>query len=66
MVGAGKGGQPRTMDLHGLHVNEAIAQLASHISTARTSSRPAPLSVIVGTGSHTKVNSMPRRWITEV
>ena len=43
------------MDLHGLHVNEAITQLANHISHARTSSQPAPLSVIVGTGSHTKV-----------
>ena len=56
----GKGGQQRTMDLHGLHVNEAITQLANHISHARISSQLAPLSVIVGTGTHTKVTS----WVS--
>ena len=43
------------MDLHGLHVNEAIQQLAVHISSLGGAPQAGPLAVIVGTGSHTKV-----------
>lgn len=53
------------VDLHGLHVKEAIAMLEEQIEGVRRSkpktSRPLPqrLSVLVGTGHHTKV-SLPQ------
>ncbi|ERN11311.1 hypothetical protein AMTR_s00024p00246600 [Amborella trichopoda] len=56
--------QERLIDLHGLHVNEAIHLLKHELAiirnTARTASRRLQVLILVGTGHHTK-GSRPAR-----
>lgn len=58
-------GQERLIDLHGLHVNEAIhvlkAELAGLRSTARSSGQRQQVLICVGTGHHTKGSRTPAR-----
>ena len=53
------------MDLHGLHVKEAVAVLEREVAAARRASKPRSgraspprMSVLVGTGHHTKASLM--------
>ena len=61
MAGRSKGKGPGLVDLHGLHVNEALSILEEQIEAARRlkpktgRALPHRLSVLVGTGHHTKV-----------
>ena len=61
VIGRSKGKVPGLVDLHGLHVKEALSILEEQIEAARRlkpkTSRALPhrLSVLVGTGHHTKV-----------
>ncbi|KAK1301895.1 hypothetical protein QJS10_CPB12g01803 [Acorus calamus] len=58
-------GLERKIDLHGLHVNEAIHLLKHELSvirnTARSSGQILHLSIYVGTGHLTKVSRIPAR-----
>ena len=45
----------RTMDLHGLHVAEALTQLSKQIGAAQVMPNPPRLTVVTGAGLHTKV-----------
>ena len=63
VAGRSKGKSPGLIDLHGLHVKEALSTLEEQIEAVRRlkpkTSRAAPhrLSVLVGTGHHTKVQT---------
>ena len=52
----------RTMDLHGLHVAEALAQLSKQVGAARGTPNPPRLTVVTGAGIHTKVRCLCQRW----
>ena len=58
-------GNHRMLDLHGLHVNEAIPllkrQLASLRVAARASQQRQQVLICVGTGHHTKGSRTPAR-----
>jgi DNA-nicking Smr family endonuclease len=58
-------GQPRLLDLHGLHVNEAISMLKREIGQLRLSVRSTrqreQVFICVGTGHHTKGSRTPAR-----
>lgn len=60
-------GQERLIDLHGLHVNEAIHVLKHELGTLRNAARsaghrlPLPVLICVGTGHHTKGARTPAR-----
>ncbi|PIA43127.1 hypothetical protein AQUCO_02000514v1 [Aquilegia coerulea] len=58
-------GQERMIDLHGLHVNEAIHRLRSELSVLRNAARSADqrlqVYICVGTGHHTKGSRTPAR-----
>ncbi|KAJ7517478.1 hypothetical protein O6H91_21G025700 [Diphasiastrum complanatum] len=60
-----KQGQPRLLDLHGLHVNEAILLLKRELATlklsARSTSKRQQVFICVGTGHHTKGSRTPAR-----
>ncbi|CAI7909140.1 unnamed protein product [Closterium sp. NIES-54] len=62
--GAGEGGEARVLDLHGLHVGEAIPMLKREIaamrSAARSTQQRQQVYVCVGTGHHTKGRAPPR------
>eukprot|EP00850_Spirogloea_muscicola_P007635 SM000039S14465 [mRNA] locus=s39:341731:347674:+ [translate_table: standard] len=63
--GAGPGrGHARILDLHGLHVNEAIPLLKREIAALRAAARSTrqrqQIFVCVGTGHHTKGRAPPR------
>ena len=61
--GRSKGKSPGLVDLHGLHVKEALSILEEQVEAVRRlkpkTSRAAPhrLSVLIGTGHHTKVST---------
>lgn len=61
----GATGQDRLIDLHGLHVNEAIHILKHELSTLRSTARSAgkrlQVMICVGTGHHTKGSRTPAR-----
>ncbi|GAB4854003.1 hypothetical protein Ancab_022585 [Ancistrocladus abbreviatus] len=63
-LGGGRG-QERMIDLHGLHVSEAIHvlkyELAALRSTARSSEQRLQLYICVGTGHHTRGSRTPAR-----
>ena len=48
------------MDLHGLHVAEALTQLSKQIGGMQGSSNPPRLTVVTGAGLHTKVRHLSR------
>ncbi|KAI3846684.1 hypothetical protein MKX03_029147 [Papaver bracteatum] len=58
-------GQERMIDLHGLHVSEAIHRLRSELnvlrSAARNADQPLQVYICVGTGHHTKGSRTPAR-----
>ncbi|KAF9615039.1 hypothetical protein IFM89_021610 [Coptis chinensis] len=58
-------GQERMIDLHGLHVNEAIHRLRNELSVLRNAARSADqrlqVYICVGTGHHTKGSRTPAR-----
>ncbi|OVA01402.1 Smr protein/MutS2 C-terminal [Macleaya cordata] len=58
-------GQERMIDLHGLHVSEAIHRLRSELnvlrSAARNADHPLQVYICVGTGHHTKGSRTPAR-----
>ncbi|XXG40751.1 hypothetical protein AAC387_Pa01g1389 [Persea americana] len=58
-------GQERLIDLHGLHVSEAIHILKQELSflrsTARSAVQPLQVLICVGTGHHTKGSRTPAR-----
>lgn len=58
-------GQERMIDLHGLHVSEAIHRLRSELSmlrnAARSQDQPLQVYICVGTGHHTKGSRTPAR-----
>ncbi|KAF6146605.1 hypothetical protein GIB67_008891 [Kingdonia uniflora] len=58
-------GQERMIDLHGLHVSEAIHRLRNELnvlrSAARSSDQRLQLYICVGTGHHTKGSRTPAR-----
>ncbi|XP_057502906.1 polyadenylate-binding protein-interacting protein 7-like isoform X2 [Actinidia eriantha] len=58
-------GQERIIDLHGLHVSEAIQVLKRDLtvlrSTARSVEQRLPVYICVGTGHHTKGSRTPAR-----
>eukprot|EP00262_Sarcandra_glabra_P020090 TRINITY_DN7890_c0_g1_i1.p1 TRINITY_DN7890_c0_g1~~TRINITY_DN7890_c0_g1_i1.p1 ORF type:complete len:564 (-),score=101.08 TRINITY_DN7890_c0_g1_i1:181-1872(-) len=58
-------GQERIIDLHGLHVSEAIHVLKHELSllrnTARSAAQPLHVLICVGTGHHTKGSRTPVR-----
>ncbi|KAI3997460.1 hypothetical protein MKX01_008067 [Papaver californicum] len=58
-------GQERMIDLHGLHVSEAIHRLRSELnvlrSAARNADQPLQVYICVGTGHHTKGSRTPSR-----
>lgn len=60
----GPGSQARVIDLHGLHVNEAIPflkrELAHLRAAARNTGQRQQIYVCVGTGHHTKGRNNPR------
>ncbi|KAI4337203.1 hypothetical protein L6164_015648 [Bauhinia variegata] len=64
MQGNGRGHE-RTIDLHGLHVNEAIHVLKHELSVLRSTARAAEqrlqVYICVGTGHHTRGSRTPAR-----
>ncbi|GMQ02360.1 hypothetical protein CsSME_00048632 [Camellia sinensis var. sinensis] len=64
MQGNGRG-QERIIDLHGLHVSEAIHVLKRELSqlrsTARTAEQRLQVYICVGTGHHTRGSRTPAR-----
>ncbi|KAF8401111.1 hypothetical protein HHK36_014415 [Tetracentron sinense] len=58
-------GQERMIDLHGLHVSEAIHVLKNELSVLRSAARSAKqhlqVYICVGTGHHTKGSNTPAR-----
>ncbi|KAL3744583.1 hypothetical protein ACJRO7_013797 [Eucalyptus globulus] len=58
-------GKERMIDLHGLHVNEAIHVLKNELNALRTSARAADqrlqVYICVGTGHHTRGSRTPAR-----
>lgn len=70
--GRSKGRSPGLVDLHGLHIKEALAVLEEQIEVARRCkpktgrSMPQKMSVLVGTGHHTKVLKLLRQSITNL
>lgn len=58
-------GQPELLDLHGLHVNEAIPLLKRELAAlrvaARTTQQRQQVFICVGTGHHTKGSRTPAR-----
>lgn len=64
MQGNGRG-QERIIDLHGLHVSEAIHVLKRELSVLRNAARSADqrmqVYICVGTGHHTKGSRTPAR-----
>eukprot|EP00249_Psilotum_nudum_P014779 c24999_g1_i1 orf=170-1864(+) len=58
-------GQPQILDLHGLHVNEAIPLLKRELAalriTARSTQQRQQVFICVGTGHHTKGSRTPAR-----
>lgn len=65
MQGNGRGGQERIIDLHGLHVSEAIHVLKRDLMTwrniARSADQRVQVYICVGTGHHTKGTRTPAR-----
>ncbi|KAK4780356.1 hypothetical protein SAY87_016462 [Trapa incisa] len=61
----GRGGQERMIDLHGLHVNEAIHVLKQELAVLRAAARVADqrlhVYICVGTGHHTRGSRTPAR-----
>lgn len=64
MQGNGRG-QERMIDLHGLHVSEAIHVLKNELSVLRSTARAAEqrlqVYICVGTGHHTRGSRTPAR-----
>lgn len=69
MQGNGRG-QERLIDLHGLHVNEAIHVLKRDLTMLRSAARSADqrlqVYICVGTGHHTRGSRTPARLPTAV
>ncbi|PWA54144.1 CTC-interacting domain 7 [Artemisia annua] len=65
MQGNGRGGQERLIDLHGLHVTEAIHVLKRDLTMLRNVARSADqrlqVYICVGTGHHTRGTRTPAR-----
>ncbi|KAI3496339.1 hypothetical protein L1887_38697 [Cichorium endivia] len=65
MQGNGRGAQERIIDLHGLHVSEAIHVLKRDLMTwrniARSADQRVQVYICVGTGHHTKGTRTPAR-----
>lgn len=65
MQGNGRGGQERIIDLHGLHVSEALHVLKRDLMTwrniARSADQRVQVYICVGTGHHTKGTRTPAR-----
>lgn len=63
--GGGRGGQEKMIDLHGLHVSEAIHVLRHELSVlskaARSAEQRLHVYICVGTGHHTKGSRTPAR-----
>lgn len=63
--GNGRGGQERMIDLHGLHVSEAIHVLKHELGVLRSNARSADqrvqVYICVGTGHHTRGSRTPAR-----
>ena len=61
----GQGGSERMIDLHGLHVSEALQVLKQELSvlrsTARATQERLQVYICVGTGHHTRGSRTPAR-----
>jgi len=60
-AGGSQMGQPLTVDLHGLHVNEALNILRHRVPEWRATQGQVLVHLIVGTGHHTRGSRTPAR-----